>query len=227
MKSDIEIIESLEYPENEITLKAIEAIKTRHKFVGNIKTPSKYIKSKGGIDYVPCAYMKSVANRYYAGWKWTIVKFNIFTYNERPEAAITQGRLLWFENGMWRHGDMVASHRIQFKSEVVVDDKGRGTKDTDNKWIKKSGNTIVDIGNDIKSSNTDCMKKAFNMYMNIADDVYRYHIEDISLSKKERDTLLTLAKKVGLKDKILIQIEMEMITKNSYDKAIKRLESLQ
>ena len=64
------------------------------------------------------------------------------------------GRLKWFDNGVWREGDMVAAHRIQTK-------KG-GT-----------ANDFVDIGNDVKAANTDTMKKAFNVYMDIAADVYR------------------------------------------------------
>ena len=90
----------------------------------------------------------------------------------KKKAFVVQGRLSWYDEGIWRKADMVAAHRIQ---------KKRGT------------NEFVDIGNDVKASNTDCIKKAFNMYLNIADDVYRNQVEDLELSDEQKNEILILA----------------------------------
>ena len=124
------------------------AITDKHKKVSKIKTPKPFVKKKMGMEYVEFSYMRDVADKEFPGWSWTIEKTEVLG----SEAFVVQGRLKWYDEGIWREADMVAAHRIQ---------KKRGT------------NEFVDIGNDIKASNTDCIKKAFNMYLNIADDVYR------------------------------------------------------
>ena len=91
-------------------------------------------------------------------------------------AYVVHGRLKWYDEGIWRTGDIVAAHRIQTK---------RGTGE------------FVDIGNDVKAANTDAIKKAFNMYMNIADDVYRNQIEDMELSDEEKNDILVLASEIS------------------------------
>ena len=88
------------------------------------------------------------------------------------EAYVVHGRLKWYDEGVWREGDMVAAHRVQ---------KKRGTGE------------FVDIGNDVKASNTDCLKKALNMYLNIADDVYRNQVEDLELNEEKKDAILEIA----------------------------------
>ena len=49
-------------------------ITKKHKEVSHIKTPKFYVKKKMGMDYVEIGYMKSVADKEFPGWSWTIVK---------------------------------------------------------------------------------------------------------------------------------------------------------
>jgi len=144
------------------------AITEKHKKVSRIKTPKPFIKKKMGLDYVEFSYMRDVADKEFPGWSWTIEKTEVLG----SEAFVVQGRLSWYDEGIWRKADMVAAHRIQ---------KKRGT------------NEFVDIGNDVKASNTDCIKKAFNMYLNIADDVYRNQVEDLEISDEQKNEILILA----------------------------------
>ena len=145
-----------------------KAITKKHKSVSNKVTPKPFIKKKMGLDYVEFSYMRDVADKEFPGWSWTIEKTEVLG----SEAFVVQGRLSWYDEGIWRKADMVAAHRIQ---------KKRGT------------NEFVDIGNDVKASNTDCIKKAFNMYLNIADDVYRNQVEDLELSDEQKNEILVLA----------------------------------
>ena len=148
-----------------------KAITDKHKHVSELKTPGPYVKKKQGMDYVEYSYMREVADKEYPGWSWTIQKTEVLG----SEAFVVHGRLKWFDEGIWREGDMCAAHRIQ---------KKRGIDE------------FVDIGNDIKAANTDCIKKAFNMYLNIADDVYRNQVEDFELSDEQKDEIIQLAASV-------------------------------
>ena len=140
-----------------------------HDTVSEITTPKAYIKKKMDMDYVEIGYMKKLADKFYPGWSWEIIK----TEFAGTEAYVIHGRLKWYDNGIQRIGDMTAAHRVQ---------------------KKRSDGGYVDLGNDVKAANTDCMKKAFNMYMNIADDVYRNQVEDTELSEKQiRELIFTAA----------------------------------
>ena len=145
-----------------------KAITDKHKLVSGLKTPSPYIKKKQGMDYVEYSYMREIADKEFPGWSWTIEKTEVLG----SEAYVVHGRLKWFDEGIWRQGDMCAAHRIQ---------KKRGIDE------------FVDIGNDVKAANTDCIKKAFNMYMNICDDVYRNQVEDFELSDEQKDEIVEAA----------------------------------
>ena len=145
-----------------------KAITNKHKKVSDMSTPKPFVKKKMGMDYVEFSYMREIVDKEYPGWSWTIEK----TENLGSEAYVIHGRLKWYDEGIWREGDMVAAHRIQ---------KKRGT------------NEFVDIGNDIKASNTDCIKKAFNFYLNIADDVYRNQVDDMELSDEQKNDILIAA----------------------------------
>tara|TARA_R100001594_G_scaffold317_1_gene1294 strand:+ start:1469 stop:2086 length:618 start_codon:yes stop_codon:yes gene_type:complete len=180
---------------------SLREITKKHKKVSDMVTPKPHIKKKMGLDYVEYSYMREIADQEYPGWSWTIIK----TEMAGSEAYIIHGRLKWFDNGVWREGDMTAAHRIQ---------KKRGTAE------------FVDIGNDVKAANTDCIKKAFNMYMNIADDVYRNQVEDFSLSDKQREEILTAAGSIS--DEKMKQIkslvdDMSINTSN-YDISMSKLE---
>ena len=149
-----------------------KAITEKHKKVSDMSTPKPFVKKKMGMDYVEYSYMREIADKEYPGWSWTIQKTEVLG----SEAFVVQGRLKWYDEGIWREGDMVAAHRIQ---------KKRGT------------NEFVDIGNDVKASNTDCIKKAFNMYLNIADDVYRNQVDDMELSDEQKNDILLVASEIN------------------------------
>lgn len=157
-----------------------ENIAITHSLVSNMKTPKAYIKDKMGMDYVEIGYMKQTADRHYPGWSWQIIS----TEFAGTEAFVVHGRLMWYDSGVKRIGDMTAAHRIQ---------------------KKKGSSEYVDLGNDIKSANTDCMKKAFNMYMNIADDVYRNQVEDTELTEQQKDSILALAESINKETKNQIE----------------------
>jgi len=201
MGSEISVVENVN--ENVVKQDVFDTMRNLHEKVSLEDTPKTYVKKKMGMDYVEIGYMKSIANKYYPGWSWTIVRTEMLG----SEAFMVHGRLKWFEGGIWREGDMTAAHRIQ-------------------KLRDKDG--FVDVGNDIKSANTDAMKKAFNMYMNIADDVYRNRIEDTSLSKDDIDYINTEME--GLSDewigKISLSIENGDIEKNDIAKVINKINQI-
>ena len=188
----VEVVELIKESLNEIT--------NQHKNIGKIKTPKGLIKKRQGFDYVDLGYMKSIANEQFPGWSWKIINSEALG----GAAYVVHGRLKWFDNGVWRHGDMVAAHRIQTK-------KGGTSSD------------FVDIGNDIKSANTDTMKKAFNVYMDIAADVYRS--EDPSLDDSQIDRLLLLAKKANI-DGMQEEIKNKDINSSNYRASVAKLERL-
>ena len=179
-------------------------ITNHHKAVSNIDTPNYFIKSKGGIDYVEYSYMREIADKYYPGWDWVIIKAE-----GANDAYVVHGRLRWFDNGVWREGDAIAAHRIQ---------------------VRKEGGGFVDIGNDIKAANTDAIKKAFNMYLNIADDVYRNRIVDLSLTDEDKETIRSAMNRIQLDSEWVSKIEGSMergeIEKPDLDRIIERIKSI-
>tara|TARA_R100001082_G_scaffold47827_1_gene25621 strand:+ start:5740 stop:6357 length:618 start_codon:yes stop_codon:yes gene_type:complete len=199
MSSELSVVENGAIVEQDV----FDTIRNLHEKVSMEDTPKTYVKKKMGMDYVEISYMKSIADKYYPGWSWTIISTEMLG----SEAFMVHGRLKWFEGGIWREGDMTAAHRIM-------------------KLRDKEG--FVDVGNDIKSANTDAMKKAFNMYMNIADDVYRNRIEDTSLSKDDIDYINTEME--GLSDewkgKISLSIENGDIEKNDIAKVINKINQI-
>ena len=181
--------------------KALKAITKHHKKVSKIKTPKAFIKQKMGMDYVEYSVMRDIADNEYPGWSWTVVK----TEFAGTEAYVVHGRLKWFDNGVWREGDVTASHRIQ---------KKRGTSE------------YVDLGNDIKAANTDCIKKAFNMYMNICDDVYRNQVEDPELTDKQKKDIADAALRVDMHDKVMKQVEDGDVNAMNFKASMAKLERM-
>ena len=178
-----------------------KAITNKHKKVSRLKTPKPFIKKKMGLDYVEFSYMRDVADKEFPGWSWTIEKTEVLG----SEAYVVQGRLTWYDEGLWRKADMVAAHRIQ---------KKRGT------------NEFVDIGNDVKAANTDCIKKAFNMYLNIADDVYRNQVEDLSLTDEQANDILVVAGDISEEriEQIHDLIKEQAINTANYNSSLLKLE---
>ena len=178
-----------------------KAITDKHKHVSELKTPGPYVKKKQGMDYVEYSYMREVADKEFPGWSWTIEKTEVLG----SEAYVVHGRLKWFDEGIWRQGDMCAAHRIQ---------KKRGIDE------------FVDIGNDVKAANTDCIKKAFNMYMNICDDVYRNQVEDFELSDDQKDEIVEAAALVNEErlEEITELIKDQVIHNGNYKSSLAKLQ---
>tara|TARA_R100001480_G_scaffold12636_1_gene21438 strand:+ start:668 stop:1279 length:612 start_codon:yes stop_codon:yes gene_type:complete len=178
-----------------------KAITDKHKLVSGLKTPGPYVKKKQGMDYVEYSYMREVADKQFPGWSWTIEKTEVLG----SEAYVVHGRLKWFDEGIWRQGDMCAAHRIQ---------KKRGIDE------------FVDIGNDVKAANTDCIKKAFNMYMNICDDVYRNQVEDFELSDDQKDEIVEAAALVNEErlEEITELIKDQIIHNGNYKSSLAKLQ---
>ena len=176
-------------------------ITAKHKKVSRIKTPKPYIKKKMGMEYVEYNYMREIADKEFPGWSWLVIHHEL----AGSEAFIVHGRLKWYDEGIWREGDVTAAHRVQ---------KKRGT------------NEFVDIGNDVKAANTDAIKKAFNMFMNIADDVYRNQVEETKLSNEQKETILEIAKKVSTEkyDQITTLIEEGDIYGGNFNSSLAKLE---
>tara|TARA_R110002012_G_scaffold78822_2_gene200717 strand:+ start:6599 stop:7207 length:609 start_codon:yes stop_codon:yes gene_type:complete len=180
---------------------SLSQITSHHKEVGKIETPKGLIKKKAGFDYVELSYMKKIANEQFPGWSWTIINSEAMG----TAAYLVHGRLKWFDNGIWREGDMVAAHRIQ---------------------TKKGSTDFVEIGNDVKSANTDCMKKALNVYMDIASDVYRS--DDPTLDDDKIDKIKSVAIRVSEEqyNKVSIFIEDGTINSGNYKASLAKLERL-
>ena len=180
---------------------SLKDITEHHKEVGKIETPKGLVKKKMGFDYVELSYMKKIANEQFPGWSWTIVKSEALG----TAAYVVHGRLKWFDNGLWREGDMVAAHRIQ---------------------TKRNSDEFVEIGNDIKSANTDCMKKALNVYMDIAADVYRS--DDPSLDDEQIENLESVSLSVSDEQykKVKSLIEDGTINSGNYKASLSKLERL-
>jgi hypothetical protein len=170
-----------------------------HKEVSLLKTPKNVIKQKMGLDYVELGYMKALADEYYPGWGWTIVRTEFLG----DQAISVHGRLKFFDNGIWRECDMIAAHRIQ---------------------KKKGSNEYVDVGNDIKSANTDTLKKAFNTYMNICDDIYKKF--NPILSEDKIILLLSIAGEVSDERRNLLKglIATGKINPINYDINLEKIE---
>tara|TARA_R110000764_G_scaffold68373_2_gene141851 strand:+ start:240 stop:851 length:612 start_codon:yes stop_codon:yes gene_type:complete len=180
---------------NENSIQNVESRKQHHSYhktVSNMKTPQKYIQQKMGLDYVRYGYMRDLADKFYPGWSWTVIKCAALG----SEAYEVHGRLKWFDNGIWREGDCIAAHRIQ---------KKRGSDE------------FVDVGNDLKAANTDTIKKAFNMYMNIADDIYRNQIDEYELENNQIRQLLDLAGNVNEDTHTIIAKKIDTREINSYN----------
>jgi hypothetical protein len=174
-----------------------------HKTVSNMKTPQKYIEQKMGLDYVKYGYMRDLADKFYPGWSWNIIRCAALG----SEAYEVHGRLKWFDNGIWREGDCVAAHRIQ---------------------KKKGSDEFVDVGNDLKAANTDTIKKAFNMYMNIADDVYRNQIDEYDLKVNQIQQLLDIAGKLSddVQNLIADKIDKREINAYNFEQSLEKLKEM-
>ncbi len=175
---------------------------SKHTEVSNIDTPKYYVKDKGGFDYVDEGYMRNQLNTFYPIWKWDIVKYEFLG----DQVIVVHGRLTIVDNGVERHFDAVAAHRIA-----------------------KNQKGYVDLGNDLKGANSDCFKVAVNRLCNVADDVYRKRIEDISLESKQLDEIdkkLNKIKDGKVVEKIKVGIESMTINKTNFDATMRKINKL-
>ena len=83
-------------------------IASKHKKVSNRVTPKPYISQKAGFDYVDEGYMRYMLNQYYPVWSWEIIKYEFIG----DKYISVHGRLTISDNGITRHFDSTAAHRI-------------------------------------------------------------------------------------------------------------------
>jgi hypothetical protein len=146
--------------------------------------------------------MRHQLNTFYPIWKWDIVKYEFLG----DQVIVVHGRLTIVDNGVERHFDAVAAHRIA-----------------------KNQKGYVDLGNDLKGANSDCFKVAVNRLCNVADDVYRKRIEDISLESKQLDEIdkkLNKIKDGNVVEKIKVGIESMTINKTNFDATMRKINKL-
>ena len=174
-------------------------LQSKHNKVSSIPTPKAFVKDKGGFDYVDEAYMRSQLNKHFPIWKWEIIKYEFVG----DKVISMHGRLTIIDNGIERHFDAVAAHRI------ASNQKG-----------------YVDLGNDLKAANSDCFKVAVNRLCNIADDVYRKQIPDLELDLDQIKTITELSKECNNWDTIKSKLQNQEINSTNYDAAVRKLEKL-
>ena len=186
---------------NDSIINTEDNLQMKHDFVSNVPTPRAFVKDKGGFDYVDEAYMRNQMNKHYPIWKWEIIKYEFVG----TEAIAVHGRLTIVDNGVERHFDAVAAHRI------ARNQKG-----------------YVDLGNDLKASNSDCFKVAVNRLCNIADDVYRKQIPDLDLSQDQKEFISQALDGIDADTvkKVKQGIESLTINATNFEATIKKLNQM-
>ena len=143
----------------------LDVLRDTHDTISKKQTSPLYVQKRQGpggttLDYVDEGYMRQTLNTYYPIWSWEVKKYEFLG----KEAVAVHGRLTIVDNGIPRHFDAIAAHRVA---------------------VGRENGNYVDLGNDMKSANTEAFKVACNRLCNIADDVYRKAI----LSPEQVDTL--------------------------------------
>ena len=143
----------------------LDVLRDTHDAISKKQTSPLYVQKRQGpggttLDYVDEGYMRQTLNTYYPIWSWEVIKYEFLG----KEAVAVHGRLTIVDNGIPRHFDAIAAHRVA---------------------VGRENGNYVDLGNDMKSANTEAFKVACNRLCNIADDVYRKAI----LSPEQVDTL--------------------------------------
>ena len=184
-----------------VEIDSLDTIVSRHKKISMQNTPKAYISQKQGFDYVDEGYMRKILNDNFPIWSWEIMKYELLG----DKVIVVHGRLTISDEGVVRHYDSIAAHRIA---------------------VSKSTGDYVDISNDLKSANTDAFKVATNRLCNVADDVYRKQVKDIELSAKqigELDLLLRQIEDDEFIMKVNKLIDSKEINNTNYDATIKKL----
>ena len=188
--------------DNGVLVETEQNLQDKHDFVSNIPTPKAFVKDKGGFDYVDEAYMRHLLNNHYPIWKWDIIKYEFIG----DKVIVIHGRLTIVDNGIERHFDSVAAHRI------ASNQKG-----------------YVDLGNDLKGANSDAFKVAVNRLCNIADDVYRKQIPDLELKEDQVKSINDLLDSIGgdTANKVRTGMQDMSINSTNYEATIRKLEQMQ
>lgn len=180
-----------------------EALVIKHQKISDRETPQAYVSQKQGFDYVDEGYMRKLLNDFFPVWSWDIIKYEMLG----DKVIVVHGRLSIFDEGVGRHYDAIASHRIA---------------------VSQRTGEYVDISNDLKSANTDAFKVAVNRLCNIADDVYRKQIKDLSLSEEQEKNIYGLLD--GMDIDVITQVKKGVdsmaINSSNYDATIKRINKL-
>ena len=146
--------------------------------------------------------MRHLLNNHYPIWKWDIIKYEFIG----DKVIVIHGRLTIVDNGIERHFDSVAAHRI------ASNQKG-----------------YVDLGNDLKGANSDAFKVAVNRLCNIADDVYRKQIPDLELKEDQVKSINDLLDSIGgdTANKVRTGMQDMSINSTNYEATIRKLEQMQ
>ena len=83
----------------------------------------------------------------------------------------------------------------------------------------------MDIDKNLASANTNAFKRACNRLVNIADDVYKKHIEDLTLTPEQIEEVEELIKDLDIKyqESVRMAIEDGILNTKNLDNAINKI----
>jgi hypothetical protein len=184
-----------------------QKIKETHTEVSATKTPSWAVKRRpDGFDYVEEGYMRNKLNEIYPIWSWEAVGSGVQFIG--AEWAVVTAELVVVDNGIPRKFFSPGAARIQFK-----------------KGSPHTPENVVDIDKNLASANTNAFKRACNRLVNIADDVYKKHIEDLTLTPKQIEEVEELIKDLDIKyqESVRMAIEDGILNTKNLDNAINKI----
>ncbi len=184
-----------------------QKIKEAHTDVSATKTPSWAVKRRpDGFDYVEEGYMRNKLNEIYPIWSWEAVGSGVQFIG--AEWAVVTAELVVVDNGIPRKFFSPGAARIQFK-----------------KGSPHTPDNVVDIDKNLASANTNAFKRACNRLVNIADDVYKKHIEDLTLTPEQIEEVEELIKDLDIKyqESVRMAIEDGILNTKNLDNAINKI----
>ena len=83
----------------------------------------------------------------------------------------------------------------------------------------------MDIDKNLASANTNAFKRACNRLGNIADDVYRKHVEDLTLTPEQIEEVEEMIKDLDVKYKESVRLAIEdgILNSKNLDNAINKI----
>ena len=184
-----------------------QKIKETHTEVSATKTPSWAVKRRpDGFDYVEEGYMRNKLNEIYPIWSWEAVGSGVQFIG--AEWAVVTAELVVVDNGIPRKFFSPGAARIQFK-----------------KGSPHTPENVVDIDKNLASANTNAFKRACTRLVNIADDVYKKHIEDLTLTPEQIEEVEELIKDLDIKyqESVRMAIEDGILNTKNLDNAINKI----